>query len=203
MQAVACETSCSQVAGTFLSLGPMIRLFAALSLPEAICTPLLARQTGLAGARWRPQEAFHITLRFVGEIREDLARDLDLELEQIVLPSMNLRLDGVGAFGEGREIHAVWAGVSESPELSRLNKACERACRTVGIEADGRKYRPHVTLAYLRHPDPVDVAAWLETHALLKSEPFEVSRFGLYSSQLSPQGSRYRLEQTYDLEATA
>ncbi len=181
----------------------MIRLFAALSLPEAVAAPLLARQTGLAGARWRPREAFHITLRFVGEIREDTARDLDLELDRIALPPMTLNLDGVGAFGEGREIHAVWAGVGESPELSRLNKACERACRAVGIEPDGRKYRPHVTLAYLNHPNPADVAAWLETHALLKSEPFEISRFGLYSSQLSPQGSRYHLEQSYALEATA
>lgn len=181
----------------------MIRLFAALSLPEAVAAPLLARQTGLAGARWRPREAFHITLRFVGEIREDTARDLDLELDRIALPPMTLNLDGVGAFGEGREIHAVWAGVGESLELSRLNKACERACRAVGIEPDGRKYRPHVTLAYLNHPNPADVAAWLETHALLKSEPFEISRFGLYSSQLSPQGSRYHLEQAYALEATA
>ena len=203
MQAVACETSCSQARGTFLSLGAMIRLFAALSLPEDIATPLLARQTGLAGARWRPREALHITLRFVGEIREDLARDLNLELAQIALPPMKLSLEGVGAFGEGREIHAVWAGVSESADLARLHKACERACRTVGLEPEPRKYRPHVTLAYLRHPDPVDVATWLETHALLKSVQFEVNQFGLYSSQLSPEGSRYSLEQTYDLEATA
>ena len=69
----------------------MIRLFAALSLPEAVAAPLLARQTGLAGARWRPREAFHITLRFVGEIREDTARDLDLELDRIDLPPMTDR----------------------------------------------------------------------------------------------------------------
>ena len=33
-----------------------------------------------SGARWRPLEALHVTLRFFGDIREDIARDLDTEL---------------------------------------------------------------------------------------------------------------------------
>ena len=177
----------------------MIRLFAAVAVPPELGKGLQHRQSGLAGARWRPLEAFHITLRFFGELREDVADDLHLELERLSAAPMTLELEGVGSFGEGPDLHAVWAGVKENPALRRLAKACETAARRAGLAADGRAYRPHVTLAYLRHPDPAEVAAWLSANALLKSPPFEVTRFGLYASQLLSGGSQYQLEQIYRL----
>ena len=179
----------------------MIRLFAALAIPPDLASGLLPRQTGLAGANWRPIEAFHITLKFLGDVREDLARDLDLELAQLTGGPLTLELEGVGAFGEGPDLHAVWAGVADNPDLRRLAKACEAAARRVGLAPESRAYRPHVTLAYLRRPDPAAVADWLAANSLLRSPPFEVSSFGLYSSWRTEAGSRYRLEQAYALTA--
>jgi 2'-5' RNA ligase len=177
----------------------MIRLFAALSLPDEVGLALQRRQTGVEGARWRPLEALHVTLRFFGEIREDLARDLDLELTAIRAQPFDLALEGVGAFGEGADIHAIWAGVADNPPLRRLAKACESAARRVGLKADPRRYRPHVTLAYLRHPDPAEVGAWVQANNLLKSPPIRIDRFGLYSSFLGSEQAHYRLEAEYPL----
>lgn len=177
----------------------MIRLFAAAAVPPDLAPGLQARQNGVAGANWRPAEAFHITLRFFGDVREDVADDLHLELEHIVAAPMTLELQGVGAFGEGPDLHAVWAGVKENDALRRLAKACETAARRSGLEAQVRAYRPHVTLAYLKRPDPAEVAAWLSANALLTSPSFEVNSFGLYSSRLLSGGSRYQLEQIYRL----
>ena len=177
----------------------MIRLFAAVAVPSELAPGLQACQSGVAGANWRPAEAFHITLRFFGEVREDVADDLHLELERVAAAPMTLELEGVGAFGEGPELHAVWAGVKANDALRRLAKACETAARRAGLKADTRAYRPHVTLAYLKRPDPAEVAAWLSANALLQSPPFEVKSFGLYSSRLLSGGSRYQLEQIYRL----
>jgi 2'-5' RNA ligase len=41
------------------------------------------------------------------------------------------------------------------------------------------------------------VAIWVQSHNLLKSPPFAVDRFGLYSSHRTSEGSRYRLEREY------
>jgi 2'-5' RNA ligase len=178
----------------------MIRLFAAVAVPAEIAHGLARRQTGLEGARWRTAEQLHVTLRFFGEIREDLARDLDAELAAIAgVGPFEIGLQGAGAFGEGRDIHAVWAGVSESSELKHLAKACETAARRASLKADTRHYRPHLTLAYLRHPEPDRVAAWIQANNLLKSPPIRVDRFGLYSSVLAKEGSQYRLEAEYPL----
>ena len=177
----------------------MIRLFAALAIPPSIGTPLMSRQHGLPGARWRPLEALHVTLRFFGDLREDVARDLDDALADVSGPALELELQGVGAFGEGAEIHAVWAGVSDNSPLNQLAARCESAARRAGLAPETRNYLPHVTLAYLRRPDPAQVAAWIQANNLLKSPPFEIGRFGLYSSWRTAEGSRYRLEREYML----
>ncbi len=175
----------------------MIRLFAAVAVPEDIGEPLKRRQQGVPGARWRPLEALHITLRFFGEVREDMADDLDAELSTVKGAPFELVLEGAGSFGEGENVHAVWAGVAGSPALRLLAARCEGAARRAGLKPEHRAYRPHVTLAYTRRPDPARVAAWIQGHNLLKSPPFRVDRFGLYSSWQGPEGSAYRLERAY------
>ena len=180
----------------------MIRLFSALSLPPEIAETLIQRQSGLAGAPWRPPESLHITLRFFGEIAETTADDLDAELSRVSGATLMLELQGVGAFGDGGDIHAVWAGVAENPALRQLARRCETAARRAGLKADARSYRPHVTLAYLNGADPTSVAAWIQAHNLLRSPPFRIEAFDLYSSRLGSEGSRYRLERRYGLRGS-
>jgi 2'-5' RNA ligase len=140
-----------------------------------------------------------VTLRFFGDLREDVARDLDGELAGVGGGPFEMALAGVGAFGEGRDIHAIWAGVAGPPALSRLARACETAARRAGLKPERRHYRPHVTLAYLRQADPAEVARWIQANNLLKSPPIPMDRFGLYSSHPSKEGSAYRLEAEYRL----
>jgi 2'-5' RNA ligase len=177
----------------------MIRLFAALPVPFDIAEGLAPRQQGVPGARWRPQDVLHITLRFFGEVSETLAADLDDALAAVRVSPFEVRLEGVGAFGELDHMRAVWAGVAASEPLLRLAGKCETAARKVGLKAEGRTYRPHVTLAYLKASPEPRVAAWLAEHNLLRSPPWTARCFCLYSSRLGPDGSRYDLEREYSL----
>ncbi|MDO9433436.1 MAG: 2'-5' RNA ligase family protein, partial [Phenylobacterium sp.] len=93
-----------------------------------------------------------------------------------------------GAFGEGVDIHAVWAGVDENEGLNHLARGCEIAARRAGLPPEVRTYKPHVTLAYLRRPNPADVAIWIQENNLLRSTPFRATSFGLYSSWRSDAG---------------
>lgn len=177
----------------------MIRLFAAVETPPEIREELTARQHGLSGARWRPEESLHLTLRFFGEVAENTARDLDAELAGISGAPFELSLEGVGAFGEGRDLRVLWAGVTPNPELDRLASRCEAAARRAGLKPEKRPFHPHVTLAYLKGAEPEKVAAWIQSHNLMRTPPFRVTWFGLYSSWLSQEGSRYDLEREYAL----
>ena len=178
----------------------MIRLFAALEVPPEIGEGLARRQQGLPGARWSPLDNLHITLRFFGEVDETAAADLDAELAGVSVAPFELALQGVGVFGEGQQPGSVWAGVRAREPLRVLAGRCEAAVRRVGLRAEGRVYRPHVTLAYLRRSaDPARVGAWIAGHNLLASPSWRVRGFALYSSWRSSQGSRYDLERDYPL----
>jgi 2'-5' RNA ligase len=177
----------------------MIRLFAAIAIPDDIGEGLARHQHGLIGARWRPLESLHITLRFFGNITENQADDLDVELARVVVPAFDLSLAGVGTFGEGVEVRSLWAGTEPCPMLGRLAARCEAAARRAGLAADTRAWRPHITLAYLSRAEPSHVAAWVQSHNLLKSPAFHVGHFGLYSSWRADAGQVYRLERSYSL----
>jgi len=177
----------------------MIRLFAGIAIPADIADGLAHRQQGIPGARWPPAESLHITLRFCGDITEPVADDLDVALSGVTSKAFQAALSGVGSFGDGPDIHAVWAGVEDCAPLRRLASRCETAARRAGLEPETRAWKPHVTLAYLTRPEPARVAAWIQGHNLLKSPPFQVSAFGLYSSWRVDRGSVYRLERSYPL----
>lgn len=176
----------------------MIRLFAALSLPDDAAEALARRQTGLPGAKWRAREQLHVTLAFYGEMDERRADDLASELSRAGGRPFEITLSGVGAFGEGHRTRAIWAGVEPSEPLSVLAARCRAAADRAGVKMERREYRPHVTLAYLKpQVDPARVGAWITGHNLLRSPPIRIDRLGLYSSVLSHEGSHYALEREY------
>lgn len=176
----------------------MIRLFAALPIPDDAAEALQRRQAGLPGARWRAREQLHLTLAFYGEMDERRADDLASELSRVGGRPFEITLSGVGAFGEGHRTHAIWAGVEACEALSVLAARCRAAAERAGAAIERREYRPHVTLAYLKPKvDPDRVGAWITSHNLLRSPPIRIDRFGLYSSVLSHEGSHYALEREY------
>lgn len=177
----------------------MIRLFAALSVPEEVAQALQPLQEGVPGAAWRPKEAFHITLRFFGDVTEETAEALDDALAALRMRPFAQRLQGAGAFNDEDRLRAVYAGADRGEPLVRLAGKCETAAGRCGLKSEARSYRPHVTLAYLKGADPVRTAAWIARHNLFISQPWTVTAFGLYSSRLARFGSVYSLEREYSL----
>jgi 2'-5' RNA ligase len=176
----------------------MLRLFTGLEIPDDIKFDLDMMKGGIAGARWIERDSYHLTLRFIGDIEETLARDLAEALDAIVVPSFVTRLKGLGAFG-GAKPHAIYAGAEMSPELKRLQAAQERVCQKVGLAGETRKFTPHVTVARLRRADPGDVQRYVAAHNLYESRPFHVDRFVLYSARPSRGGGPYSIAADYPL----
>ena len=75
----------------------------------------------------------------------------------------------------------------------------ERLLQRVGLEPEGRKYSPHVTLARLRDSSSRQVADYLAMRAAFRSLPFPVPRFVLFSSKASSGGAPYVVEAAYPL----
>ena len=132
----------------------MPRLFTGLEIPDDIRESLSMLRGGLPGARWIDPENYHLTLRFVGDVDDVVAREIVFMLGQVQRRGFELRIDGVSSFG-GRKPRAVVATVASSPAVMELQAEHERLMQRIGIEPEGRKFTPHVTLARLaRHVEP-------------------------------------------------
>lgn len=177
----------------------MLRLFVAIGLPERVQDSLAALERGLPGARWLPPENLHLTLRFIGEVNEGLAEDAAGALSHVRAPAFELTLAGVGHFGQLQKAHSVWAGVEPCPPLVRLRDNVESALVRAGFRPEGRKFKPHITLARIKGETGHHLANFLAEHNTFRHGPVTVSSFSLFVSHLSRNGAIYQAAETYRL----
>jgi 2'-5' RNA ligase len=172
----------------------VLRLFVAIALPPDVKLNVSTICSGLPGARWVDAGNYHITLRFIGEVDEGLASDIDAALARIRAPRFAVTLAGVGSFG-GRDL---WLGVEKNDALTHLRDKVESAVVRAGLAPESRRYTPHITLARLKGADG-RLQSFLQTHALYRAAPFPVARFSLVASYLTKAGSIYEDRADYRL----
>ncbi len=176
----------------------MPRLFTGVEIPPDIVQALASLRGGLPGARWIDPENYHLTMRFIGDIDDATAHEVASLLARVKRGSFELRMEGLSSFG-GRKPRAVVANVSVSPALMEAQAEQERLLQRIGLEPEGRKYMPHVTLARLRESSNRQVAEYLAARGYFRTAAFPVSRFVLFSSRNSVGGGPYVVEAAYPL----
>ena len=176
-----------------------MRLFLAINLPDevkrdvsAVVAPLRALVPELA---WIDASRLHLTLKFLGEQPDDRVRVLAEAIAQVASRHRELvmELNGLGAFPNFRRARVVWMGVAQDARLELLHHDVEVECERIGFELDGRPFRPHLTLARVKHS--VDEARLRELGRAARRieyrEDFAVRSIDLMQSTLSTAGSSY------------
>jgi 2'-5' RNA ligase len=157
---------------------------------------------GISGARWIDPENYHITLRFIGDIDEGMARDVAEALDEIRRPYFSVALDGLSWFGADKP-RAIVAKIKPTPALVELQADHERRLRRIGMQPETRKFTPHITLARLRSVSTLSVADYLSTRGYFPAREFAAKRFVLFSSRDSTGGGPYLVEAAYELREEA
>ena len=173
-----------------------MRLFAAILLPESVRRELARLSGGIPGARWSPEENYHLTLRFIGEVDSAFAEELAEALSHVDSEGFELAIQSLGSFGGARP-RLVWAGIAGAEPLTALRRRVESALVRAGLPPEERKYAPHVTLARTAGARPGAVAAWLEDRGAFRLPAFPVEGFSLMSSRLGGEAPVYREEVRY------
>ena len=174
----------------------MPRLFTGLEMPSDIATELSLLRGGLPGARWIEPADYHLTLRFIGDIRRELANDIAEGLATIAAAPFAVKLERLSVFGSDKP-RALIARAVDSAALTALQLEHERLARRLGAPTERRKFTPHVTLARLRGVDASTVGGYIEARGDMRPLSFEATRFVLYSSRESTGGGPYRIEAVY------
>ncbi len=182
----------------------MPRLFVAIDLPETIKDQILRlREHDLPPGRWPRREALHLTLHFIGAVPEAVARAYQRALEDVDLPAFDLRIQGVGQFPIEARPRVIWAGVQNTPALRALHEAAGKALESEGFIRERRRYHPHITLMRFKKPLRRGIASrWIQQHLDFYTEPFRVTDFALYESDLQPSGAVYNKRMVYKLRSS-
>ena len=175
----------------------MHRLFVAIRPPEHIREQLLDLMEGIPTLRWQDDDQLHLTLRFIGEVERPMAEDVASALGRVRFGAIQLALAGVGQFEQHRR-GTLWAGVAPRDQLKLLAAKVERACQSEGLLPERRTFHPHITLARWKGGVP-GLAAFIERHAALSSEPWQSREFILYESRLGRDGAHYEAVAAYPL----
>ena len=174
----------------------MIRTFIGLDLPDDVVDDLLELQMGLPGVHWVEPEDLHLTLAFLGDVDGGTFDALASMVESLREEPFPVTISGVGQFPLRGEPRSLWAGVSESTQLLRLQRHVGRRCDALGAEPERRRFHPHITLARLDGARDLDLRAFHQAHSTLAVEPFLAESVSLWSSVLHPDGARYARETT-------
>lgn len=164
-----------------------MRLFVGIEFPENIIAALEKVQAGLRGhserGRFKRRENFHLTLKFLGEVPAAESGRLTAPLAAVAAAArpFSLALGRLGQFGTGSPVRTVWVDVAgDLGPLAALQRAVEQSLVPLGFPAEGRPWRPHITLA-----QDVTLAAGAPpwgTYAVDRT-PFAVSEFALILSE--------------------
>lgn len=185
------------------------RMFVAVVPPDDVVEHLdefLAPRRDAAEFRWAPAEQLHLTLAFLASVPD---RRLDDLIERVRAAAARrtpfaTRIAGGGAFPDVARARVLYADLALDGDarssLERLAAGARTAAATSGVEIDGQRFRPHVTVARLGRP--TEVSSWVRLLDAYVGPTFTVDQVSLVASHLgegSRRRPRYEVVETFPL----
>ncbi len=167
-----------------------MRLFIAVDLPEQIKDYLETVKREFSRyllAKWVKREDIHITIKFLGEIKDEFVDEIVKRLERIKIKPFRLCIDSIGVFPGERFARVLWVGFDESNELVDLRRQIDAKLPF----GDEKEFKAHATIARIKKVN--NKKGFVEKLREFRIERlcFEVKGFVLYKSTLTPEGPVY------------
>ena len=185
-----------------------LRLFFAVWPPEEVRDRLWRSLSGLRdetpGVRWVPRDRYHVTLRFVGDVREQMLPRLVRAAAVLAgEPPFRARFTGSGTFPRRGMPRVYWVGCRADP-LLRMRRLLDHGLVREGIELEGRKFTPHLTVGRTVRRSAVprsrrttagkrgaEAATDCGATDCVATDWFRVDAVHIVRSRLFPDGPRY------------
>jgi 2'-5' RNA ligase len=149
--------------------------------------------------KWVEPENIHLTLKFLGEIKDEQAGEVCDISKQIAESHQKFTLDieNVGSFG-GRSAKVVWVGAGNpgapGDELLALQKNLDDRLMQSGFPKEEREFSAHLTLCRVRNPKAgIKLADACKAFENYKLGSISADALCVYQSQLTPAGPIYTL----------
>jgi RNA 2',3'-cyclic 3'-phosphodiesterase len=174
-----------------------MRMFISIGITEDVrraCMDMISRLMGSgADLRTIDPDNLHMTLKFLGEVREDGVKDISERIRKVAFaePPFTLGISMLGYFGSTRFPRTVWAGVSDGRDrLISISKALNNELSHIRNEE--KEPRPHLTLARVKTVRNAEkLVDTIRSNRNVKFGEVYVKEILLMRSQLTPTGPIY------------
>ncbi|MHA1754509.1 MAG: RNA 2',3'-cyclic phosphodiesterase [Candidatus Odinarchaeia archaeon] len=174
----------------------LLRTFISIDLEdEEIIKKILSYQKELSNlAKIKFVEGFnlHFTLKFLGEIEENIVEEVKTQLGKIVFNSFNVSLRGLGCFKPSYP-RVIWVGVERgAEEIIELMNKINSVLMKIGFKKDAKKLIPHLTIGRVKYvTNRKELISKLESYKSVEFGEFKVGKFKFKKSTLTAKGPIY------------
>jgi 2'-5' RNA ligase len=182
----------------------MIRLFVALLIPDEVKSILFDHCNSViensSDHRWEEKDKIHLTLKFIGEVREELLSQIINELEFVkTFSSFNCIISKFNFFFKFNEAKILWCNLDTDNSIISLVDELNVRLKKFNIERETRKFKGHLTLMRIKRKVSEDFVRSFREYKLFPVK-FTANEIALIQSVLKPTGSEYKVLKIYELK---
>jgi RNA 2',3'-cyclic 3'-phosphodiesterase len=144
--------------------------------------------------RTRP-ESMHLTVKFLGPVREDQISKLTTVVRDSVqeISPFQLELDQLTSFGNPEAPRVIAVTLNPIESIRFLAEQVDKACFRVGFQREKRPFSPHITIYRPKRPGKI-----VNKHPVMAMS-IEVKELVLFQSELKPDGAVYHVLESFPL----
>ena len=170
------------------------RIFIAINFPPGIKKELLLYQKRWENlpVRWTREDNLHITLVFLGYVREENLLEILEVVKKIAKDNQpfSLHFQRISLGPPKRPPRMIWIEGEESRELTLLRNDLEKELTGLKSKEENRKFKPHMTLGRMKMQEWILIQQKPEIEEKI-SLLVSVNSLEVMESELKPMGPDY------------
>ena len=184
----------------------MLRLFIGIKIESL--PPITQFQAYLKKAlqsdqiNWVDPGNFHITLKFLGDVKEYYLNSIESILNSIAsrYNSFTLSYGRLGVFGSRNQPRVIWFGFKQNPIIAQIQSAIENELLPLGFKKEDKEFYPHLTLGRVKRISNANkLFDYIEEKNPGIHGEYSISGFQLIRSILKPEGPEYKVVKEFQL----
>lgn len=131
-----------------------MRAFISIEIPEQIRKEISKEfekleKSGFIAGNFVNKKDIHLTLKFLGDISEELADKIKKSLLELDFAKFDVQTGEIGFFPSDKYVRVIWVGLI-ADELKKLRDEIDKKLREIGVNSDEKEFSSHITVARVK-----------------------------------------------------
>ena len=183
-----------------------IRLFVALIFKDDLLNKIIDFRESIYPndnkAKWEGKDKLHLTLKFLGNISEEMIPEINQKLEDIlkIHNRIKIKFSKFGIIKKYSTPKILWMGIQQTKYLVNLFNDLNDGLSDIGFEKERRRFRPHITLIRLKGNEDISKLEVLKSTTININSSL-ADEVALVKSNLHATGSVYTKIKSFKLNS--